>query len=169
MTARFSKGPNYRATFGKSEFLGSTDYLSESGTLAASTVPSTTIDGFSQKVLQPGCVLARITSGGETDKVGPFDSGASDGRQTKANIVGILNTFVPWQALVRDVDVSFVYDAWVFKALCFLYTSGTKTQLDAAITATTVATTDFQTAAMDIRFRKPAAASTGTDFGTFPI
>ena len=173
MTARFTKGPGFRATFGKAEFLRSTDYNSESGTLAAATVPTVTIDGFTnQKVAQPGLVLARITGGADAHKVGPFDSGASDGRQTVANIVGILNTFVPWQLMERDVDISFVYDAWVFSDLCYLYTAGVKTTVAAAITATTVAVTDFVVAGdpgIEVRFARRAADSTGTDFGTWPI
>jgi hypothetical protein len=44
--------------------------------------------------------------------------GAVDGRQTPANIVGICETFVPWQLNERDVEVSIVYEASVVQGWC---------------------------------------------------
>lgn len=44
--------------------------------------------------------------------------GALDGRQTAANIVGICNTFLPWQTIHRDVEVAVIYEAAVVQANC---------------------------------------------------
>lgn len=118
--ASFDKGPGYRDTFGKNVFLRSTqDVKTESYTLAASSVVDEDVDGNDRKVLQSGEVLARITSGAEDDKVGPFDASATDGRQTAANIVGINNTFLPWQLNERDVEVAVVVEARVVQKWCF--------------------------------------------------
>lgn len=116
----FSKGGTARAPFGKNVFLRSTqDVKTESYTVAASTVTAETIDGVSTKVLQAGEVLAKITSGGDAGKVGPFQAGATDGRQTAANIVGINDTFLPWQLNEHDVEVAAVYEATAVQAWCF--------------------------------------------------
>jgi hypothetical protein len=133
----FNKGGGAKAPFGKNQFLRSTrDVKTESYTLAASTVATETIDGVSQKVLQSGEVLAKITSGGDAGKVGPFQAGATDGRQTAANIVGINDTFLPWQLLEHDVEVAAVYEATVVQAWCFERDSG-----GARITLTNTTTT----------------------------
>lgn len=222
----------FATPFGRNVFLRSTqDIKTTSATVAASTVPARTIDGYpGQKILQPGTVLARITSGPEVGKVGPFQAagtdevqtitatgtwtggtytltvlgattaaitwnanaaaiqtavrnavaaanptydvttlevtggplnstpvvityngalgvdvaaatintasvtgttpsanvvtttagapGATDGRQTAANIVGICNTFLPWQLTERDVEVAVIYEAAVVQARC---------------------------------------------------
>lgn len=52
-------------------------------------------------ILNKGAVLAKITSGVNIDKYGPFETTATDGRQTTANIVGINDTY----ANVDDGDV----------------------------------------------------------------
>lgn len=44
--------------------------------------------------------------------------GAVDGRQTLANIVGICNTFLPWQLNERDVEISVAYEASVVQGWC---------------------------------------------------
>lgn len=119
--ASFTKGGAGPDPFGKNVFLRSTqDVKTESYTLAASTVALETVNGVAnQKVLQSGEILAKITSGPETGKVGPFQAGATDGRQTLANIVGINNTFLPWQLLERDVEVSAVYECTAVQGWCF--------------------------------------------------
>jgi hypothetical protein len=57
--------------------------------------------------------MAKITSGAEAGKVGPFtlEAGNTDGRKTAANIVGINDTFLPWQLAERDVEIAVVYEA----------------------------------------------------------
>jgi len=116
----FVKGGSVSTPFGRNEFLRSTKRLgTESYTLAASTIPAQTIDGVAnQKILQPGTVLAKITSGADTGKVGPFQAGVTDGRQTAANIVGLNLTFLPWQTIERDVEVSAVYDCVAYQGWC---------------------------------------------------
>lgn len=119
----FVKGGSTSTPFGRNEFLRSTKILqTESYTLAASTVTARTIDGVGgQKILQPGTVLAKITSGADTGKVGPFQAGATDGRQTAANIVGLNLTFLPWQLMERDVEVSAVYECVAVQVWCKEY------------------------------------------------
>lgn len=114
-------GATLRTPFGKNQYLRSTRAVKyESGTVAAASVAAETIDGTAdQKVLQPGEVLAKITSGPEAGKLGPFQAGATDGRQTAANIVGINDTFLPWQLMHRDVEVAYTYDAAVVQGWCF--------------------------------------------------
>lgn len=48
-------------------------------------------------------------------------AGATDGRETSTNIVGICNTFLPWQLMDRDVEVAVVYEAAVVQANCIEY------------------------------------------------
>lgn len=48
-------------------------------------------------------------------------AGAVDGRQTTSNIVGINDTFLPWQLTERDVEIAVVYEATVVQAWCFEY------------------------------------------------
>lgn len=148
--ASFDKGGSTSTPFGRNEFLRSTDVLqTESYTLAAATVPEETIDGFTQKIMQPGTVLAKITSGGEAGKVGPFMAGATDGRQTAANIVGLCLTFLPWQLLERDVEVSAVYACTAVQAWCFEYSDSTT---KVALTNTT-ADAMRSTKGLDILFK----------------
>lgn len=116
----FVKGGSTSTPFGVNEFLRSTKVIqTESYTVAASTIPARTIDGVvGQKILQPGTVLAKITSGADAGKVGPFQAGVIDGRETVGNIVGLNLTFLPWQFMERDVEVSAVYDCVAVQAWC---------------------------------------------------
>jgi hypothetical protein len=117
----FVKGGSVSTPFGRNEYLRSTqDVKVESYTLAAASVPARTIDGVAgQKILQPGTVMAKITSGGDSGKVGPFSAAATDGRQTAANIVGLNDTFLPWQTIERDVEIGVVYQCTAVQAWCF--------------------------------------------------
>lgn len=127
----FDKGGTPRAPFGVNEYLRSTeDVKKDSYTFAKSGIPVETIDGYAdQKVLQPGTVVAKITSGPDIGKVGAFDTTATDGRQTTANIVGINDTALPWQLMERDVEVAVTYEATVVQAWCFQYTAGVRAAL----------------------------------------
>lgn len=134
----FSKGGGQRTPFGGNEYLRSTrDVKKESYTFAAASLPTETIDGVVQKVLKPGEVLAKITSGADSGKVGVFQAGATDGRQTLANIVGINDTWLPWQLMEHDCEVAATYEATVVQAWCFERDSGgnrialTNTTIDA--------------------------------------
>lgn len=110
--------------FGRNEFLRSTqDVKTESYTLAAATVPAMTIDNVGgQKIIQPGTIMAKITSGTHAGKIGPYEPSSTvpptDGRQTAANVVGVLLTFLPWQLMDHDETVSVVYEASIVKAWC---------------------------------------------------
>lgn len=148
----FTKGGGVTTPFGRAEFLRSTkegQVQTESYTVAASTVPARTIDGTSQKILQPGTVMAKITSGGEAGKIGPFSAAATDGRETAANIVGLELTFLPWQLLERDVEVSVVYDCVAVQAWC--------RELDASNNEITLTNTTADamrgTKGLDIKFK----------------
>lgn len=134
----FVKGGGARTPFGRNEFLRSTKGLKvEHYTLAAATVPAQTIDGFAnQKIVQPGTVMAKITSGADSGKIGPFSAAATDGRQTLANIVGINRTFLPWQTIERDVEIAVVYDASCVQGWCIEF-DATNTAI--ALTNTTAA------------------------------
>jgi len=78
--ADFVKGGTPRAPFGVNEYLRSTqDVKKDSYTFAKGAIPEETIDGVAQKVLQPGTVLASITSGDDAGKVGVYAPGAGGG------------------------------------------------------------------------------------------
>lgn len=116
----FTKGGGQRTPFGGNEYLRSTqDVKKESYTVAAASVPTETIDGVVQKVLKPGTVMAKITSGGDAGKVGPFQAGATDGRQTAANIVGLNDTWLPWQLMEHDNEIAVTYECMAVQAWCF--------------------------------------------------
>src|SRR6188472_3100955 len=116
----FTKGGGTTTPFGIREYLRSTKgKRTESYTLAGATVPARTIDGAAgQKILQKGTVLAKITSGPDAGKVGPFQAGVTDGRQTAANIVGLCDTFLPWQLIERDVEVAATYACVAVQGWC---------------------------------------------------
>lgn len=148
--ADFNKGGTARTPFGKNQYLRSVkDKKTESATFAMVGIPTETIDGdATQKVLQPGTLLAKITTvagastAADVGKVGVFDTTATDGRQTAANVVGICDTFLPWQLIERDCEVAYVYEATVVQANCFQYTAGVRAALtnatrDAVIAAVT--------------------------------
>lgn len=127
----FVKGGSTGTPFGRNEFLRSTrDIKTESYTLSSFTIPARTIDGVAgQKILQPGTIMAKITAGtggtpaSEIGKIGPFniDAAVTDGRSTLANIVGIDLTFLPWQAMERDVEISVIYECAAVQAWCLEY------------------------------------------------
>jgi hypothetical protein len=128
----FVKGGGTASTpFGKREFLRSTNPKpqTESYTVAKTSVPERTVtngDGSTSttKILQPGTVMAKITSAAGTStaadvgKIGPFSAQATDGRQTLANIVGLEETFLPWQLMERDVEVAVVTNCTAVQAWC---------------------------------------------------
>lgn len=115
------------ASFGRSEYLRSTrGHIFEHYTLAATSVP---VDTAGNKTLQSGTVLARITSAAGTSvaadvgKVGPFSATATDGRQTAANIVGICDSFYPYQLARGDREVAVLKHGRIVAAACYEYTA----------------------------------------------
>lgn len=119
----FVKGGGITTPFGRNEYMRSTrNTMFESYTLAASTITAQTIDSNpGQKIVQPGTAMAKITSGGEAGKVGPFQAGVTDGRQTAANLVGLNDTFLPWQTIERDVEIGVLQHGKAVQAWCFEY------------------------------------------------
>lgn len=71
-------------------------------------------------------------------------AGAADGRGVLANIVGVNNTWVPWQLMERDVEVAIAYEAVGVQAWCIeLDAAGlpitlTNTTRDAMVAKTTM-------------------------------
>lgn len=149
--ASFTKGGTQRTPFGSNEYLRSTDPKpqKESYTFAAASLPTETIDGVVQKVLMPGEVLAKITSGADAGKVGVFQAGALDGRQTAANIVGLNDTWLPWQLMERDCEVAATYDCTAVQGWC------TERDASGARIALTNTTADAMrgTKGLDIKFK----------------
>lgn len=145
--SHFSTNNTTRAPFGKNVYLRSVrDTKFESYTFAKGAIPTVTIDGDVQKVLQPGTVVAKITSGADAGKIGVYQpTTPTDGRQLTANIVGVVDTFLPWQLLERDVEVAVCYEATVVQAWCFEYNAAgapialTNTTRDAILAVPTVA------------------------------
>lgn len=90
----FVKGGVIRTPFGRNEYLRSTNPkpLTDSYTLAAASIAGKTIDGFTnQKILQPGTVLAKITSGSDIGKVGPYQASGTAEVQTITKIAGTIS------------------------------------------------------------------------------
>lgn len=152
--ASFQKGGlNLREPFGSREYLRSTqDVKKEHYTLSAASVPDEVIDGVTQKMLYPGEVLAKITSGDEAGKVGPYSIdtvGVNDGRSDPANIVGLNDTFLPWQLMERDVEIAATYEASCVQAWCQeRIADGTRQPL-----SNTTADAMRGTKGLDIRFK----------------
>lgn len=97
---------------------------------------------------------AALLTGGTTPAVAmattvPGVAGATDGRQTDTNIVGICNTFLPWQLMEGDREIAVVYEASVVQASCLEMVAGGTYQ---AVSNTTAA---YMVAkkTMDIKFR----------------
>lgn len=116
----FTKGGGARTPLGVNQFLRSKENVKvETYTLDKDSVPFTTIDDFAgQKVLQPGTVMAKITSGPGAGKIGPFQGTSGAGTNevqtlTKAGTVsggtftlafqGDVTTPIEWNAVAGDV------------------------------------------------------------------
>lgn len=140
--ANFLKGGSTSTPFGPREFLRSTKPKpqTESYTVAKTSVPVKVIDGSNQKILQPGTAMAKITAATGTStaadvgKIGPFQAGVTDGRQLIANLVGLELSFIPWELLEEDVEVSVVTNATAVQAWCVELDAG---GLEIALTNTT--------------------------------
>lgn len=116
--------PGTSSPIGKNQYLRSiVGCQFESYTCAKSAVETTAYTNAvgvveQTKVLQPGEILAKITSGPETGKVGPFQAGVTDGRQTVANIVGVNDSYSPYEINVHDVNVSALYHGTAVLGWC---------------------------------------------------
>lgn len=118
--ASFTKGGLAKTPFGKNVYLRSTKSLQfNSYTCAANAVTATTIDGVSgQKMLQPGTVMAKITSGPDTGKVGPFQAagtadvwtvtpgGTWSGGTFTITVNGQTTTAIPFGAAIATIQAA---------------------------------------------------------------
>lgn len=91
----FVKGGALKTPFGKNVYLRSTVGCKfESYTVAASTIPLQNIDGVAaQRVLQPGTLMAKITSGPDSGKIGPFQASGTSEIQTVTPTTVTAGTF----------------------------------------------------------------------------
>lgn len=112
----------------------------DSATVASGSV---TADSQGDKILQKGTVLAAITSGVDSGKVGPYDTGASDGRQTSGNIIGICERFLNLKN--GDFDTAYLYAGVVTENR--VWSDGTQGSLSDAVK------TAMQSNTMHILFR----------------
>lgn len=109
----------------KNTYLRSTENCQfESYTVAASSVPEVTIDGETRRILQSGEAMAKITSGPQAGKIGPYQADATDGRADEANLVGINDTYEPWRLVpqsgsLQDVEVGVLYHGACVQGWCF--------------------------------------------------
>lgn len=137
--------------FGRNEYLRSTvGNRFESYTCARTSVPA---DTEGNRVLQAGTVMAKITSGGDSGKIGPFSAAATDGRQTAANIVGVCDSFLPYQLNDFDREVAVLKSGRVVASACYAYTAaevspGTRGLAGATTTALTTRGQDLDITAL---------------------
>lgn len=113
----FVKGGGISTPFGRNEYMRSTrNTRFESYTLAAATVTAQTIDGFpNQKILQPGTALAKITTGPDAGKIGPFQAagtgevdtitkgGTWSGGTFKLTVEGDTTAAIPFNATAAQI------------------------------------------------------------------
>lgn len=130
------------------------NFTTKSATLASGTL---TADANGDKIVNKGAILAKITTGATSGQYGPYDTGASDGRQTLTNVVGINDSYsnlrdgdyeagVCYAGIVRDDKVT-LFESGVAKTVSTM--SGSKANLKAQLSD--------QAAGMDIVFVDPAA------------
>jgi hypothetical protein len=90
----FTKGGLTRSPFGVNRYLRSTrDCKFKSYTVAAGSVPYESIDGTLQKLLQPGTVMAKITTGPDSGKIGPYQASGTAEVQTLTPTAVTAGTF----------------------------------------------------------------------------
>lgn len=80
--------------------------------------------------------------------------GAADGRSDVANIVGINDTFLPWQLIERDVEIAALYEGTVVQAWCLeMQADGTTIPLsNTTADATSSSVPVFRSKRLDIKF-----------------
>lgn len=80
----------------------------------------------------PSVAIATTTQGGVAS------GGATDGREDPLNIVGINGTFLPWQLMERDVEVSVTTEAAVVQGWCLEYDAAGALQVLSNATANAI-------------------------------
>lgn len=87
-------------------------------TISAASVQPEDVAGTMMPFLQRGEVMAKITSGPEAGKIGPRQLGVTDGREDLANVVGLEETFLPYQLMDGDRTGTVYYVAEAVAAWC---------------------------------------------------
>lgn len=90
------------------------------GRYAATNVAQMTADGTA---LTPGGSTAVVATSQAGSAAGVWAGAATDGRGDPANLVGLCDTFLPWQLLERDVEVAAAYECTAVQAWCFEYSA----------------------------------------------
>jgi hypothetical protein len=97
------------------------------GTAATYTITAVAGGNYASQDALWGTVGVALT-GGATPAVTVTDTteagataGANDGRQLARNIVGVNNTFLPWQLEYRDVEIAVAYEAVAVEAWLLMY------------------------------------------------
>lgn len=118
----FDKGDDTRKEgFGPKQILRSTNPGTtslEGYTFAHETLEREELGGTPMRYLQRGEVIAKITSGDHAGKVGVFQLGVTDGREDVANIVGLNDTYLPYQLEDGDQQVAVYYQAVAVQGWC---------------------------------------------------
>lgn len=118
----FTKGdPNDGGRFGVKQILRDAHpgtFSMEHYTLAAASVEPEDVAGTMMPLVQRGEAMAKITSGPEAGKIGPFQVDATDGRGDVDNLVGLQDTFLPYQLMDGDREVAVYYRAIAVAAWC---------------------------------------------------
>lgn len=116
----FVKGGTVLTPFGKNAYLRSTVGCQfESYTVARRTIPLETINSVAgQQVLQPGTLMAKITSGADSGKIGPYQasgtaevqtatkSGTVSGGSFTLSFNGATTTAIQWDAVAATVQLA---------------------------------------------------------------
>lgn len=102
-------GINAVATGGPVDTVVVTLTFYSGGDVAQVTVDTSALTGTT-----PGITVATTTPGA---------GDPADGRSDPANIVGINDTFLPWQLMERDVEAAVVYEATCIQAWCYEMTA----------------------------------------------
>lgn len=121
--ASFTSGRTDFTPHGKNQILRHAhpgSYRVQPKTVASAAYPSETIDGFAQKILQEGEVMAVLTSGPSIGKVVPYapDGGDTDGRELLANVVGISKDYFGAELNDRDVNAGILVFGHLVQAWC---------------------------------------------------
>lgn len=119
--ADFVSGREEYAVHGKRQILRSAQpgsYTVVSKTVSSAAFPTEKIDGFDQKLLQEGDVLAVLTSGPDVGKVVPFQTDGEEGQGDVANLVGVTKDYFGWELNERDVEAGVLVRGQLVQAWC---------------------------------------------------
>lgn len=122
--ASFTSGRTDYTKHGKNQILRHAhpgSYRVQSRTLSGGPTgafPTETIDGFPQRILQEGEAICAITSGPNIGKFGPYQAGATDGRELPANLVGISKDYFGAELMDRDVEAGVLVMGHLVQGWC---------------------------------------------------